>query len=75
MKDSLDHSPRQAIAIKHELCSEKCDTCFKNRGCIYDQYLSAAILNMETPPLQSSMNNTAQQAVKEHNIIANAAAA
>lgn len=75
MKNSLDHSSQHAIAIKHELCSEKCDTCFKNRGCIYDQYLSAVILNMETPPLQSIMSNTAQQAVKEHNIIANTAAA
>lgn len=75
MKDSIDYSPQHVIAIRHELCNEKCDTCFKNSGCIYDQYLSAAILNMETPPLQSSMNNTAQQAVKETNIVANAAAA
>lgn len=75
MKDSIDYAPQHTMAIKHELCSEKCDTCFKNSGCIYDQSLFAALLKMETPQLQSSMSNAAQQAAKKHNIITNAAAA
>lgn len=75
MKDSIDHSSRHATTIRHELCSEKCDTCFKNSGCIYDQCLPAAILKMETLPLQSSLNSMAQQTVKKHNILASAAAA
>ena len=75
MKDSMDHSPQQATVIKHELCSEKCGTCLENRGCIYDQYLFAAILNMETSQFVSCMNKVAQQAVNEHNLLPNAVAA
>jgi hypothetical protein len=75
MKDSLVQSMPQAAYVRHELCSEICDTCFKNSGCIYDQYLFPAILNSETSQLQSGMNTAAQQAVKQHKIISKAAAA
>ncbi len=75
MKDSIDHSPRQATTLKHELCSDKCGTCLENRGCIYDQYLFAAILNMDASQLLNDMNKVAQQAVNNHNISPNAVAA
>ena len=48
MKESIANS-QDATTMKHHVCSEKtCITCFENRGCMYEQYLSAAILNMET---------------------------
>jgi len=75
MKNSIDHCPRQAVTIKHELCSDKCGTCFDNRGCIYDHYLFAAILNMDTSQQNANLNIEIQQPSKDHSIVTNAAAA
>ncbi len=53
MKDSIAYSPR-ATAIREHECSEKtCINCFENRGCMYEQYVMAAMQAIEVSyPLQ-----------------------
>jgi hypothetical protein len=75
MKDAVDHSLPEATSIKHELCSDNCGTCVDNRGCIYDQYLFAAILNMYGTSLTINPSSDVQQPVKEHSLLTNSAAA
>lgn len=75
MKESFDNSPGQTTTTKHELCSDKCGTCIENRGCIYDHYLFAAILNMDASKLLKGMNKLAQQSMSEPSLLPNAVAA
>jgi len=70
MKHSLDYSPQNATVMPYELCSEKtCATCFENRGCIYEQHLFAAILNMDVVQMERQMKNTFPRPIKEHTIL------
>jgi hypothetical protein len=47
MKDSIAYK-QDATAIKQHECSEKtCINCFENRGCMYEQYVIAAMQAIE----------------------------
>jgi len=42
MKNSFDQTTAESPG--HEMCSAKtCATCFENRGCIYEHYMSVAV--------------------------------
>jgi hypothetical protein len=43
----IDYSQNNTAIQEHVCNEEKCISCFENRGCIYDQYVSAAMKNIE----------------------------
>jgi len=70
MKHSIDYSPQNATVMQYELCSEKtCATCFENRGCIYEQHLFAAILNMDVVQMERQMKDASARAINGHTIL------
>ena len=70
MKHSIDYSPQKAKVMQYELCSEKtCATCFENRGCIYEQHLFAAILNMDVVQMERQMKDAAARTINGHEIL------
>jgi len=76
MKHSTIYSPQNATVMQYELCSEKtCGTCFENRGCMYEQHLFAAILNMDLSQMEKQMNIAFPQLTDGHNIIPTGVAA
>jgi hypothetical protein len=55
MKNSIGKMPVEA-GLEDRACSEeKCATCFENRGCIYEQYITAMIHTIE---LSNGQNRT-----------------
>ena len=70
MKHSIDYSPQNETVMPYDLCSEKsCATCFENRGCIYEQHLFAAILNMDVVQMERQMKNASPRPINGHTII------
>lgn len=70
MKHSIDYSPQNATVMQYELCSDKtCATCFENRGCIYEQHLFAAILNMDVVQMERQMKNSSTRPINEPNML------
>ena len=56
--------------MQYELCNEDtCATCFENKGCIYEQHLFAAILNMDLVRMERQMKKASPRPIKEHDIL------
>jgi hypothetical protein len=47
MKKPIDQSKESNVLQQNGCDEKKCATCFQNRGCIYDHYITAASQSME----------------------------
>jgi len=61
MKNSIDHLKNATVATDESCSEEKCATCFENRGCMFEQYVSALTKKIEEAYLANHVNRTIQQ--------------
>jgi len=60
MKNSIDRLKRETDATSETCNEEKCATCFENRGCMFEQYVSAMMNKIEEAYLANHVTQTIQ---------------